>query len=304
MINALTVDLEEWFCVSNFGDVIRREDWPRMESRVEGSTFELLDLLDRHRVSATFFVLGWVAERHPDLIRALVDRGHEVASHGYSHRLVYEQTPGQFEEDIERSIEVLAGLTGTGCEGYRAPSFSLRRNMEWAWKVLTGFGIRYDSSVFPVVHDRYGEPDAPRFPFRHRCGSVAMMEFPLSTVRLSGRNLPIAGGGYLRLYPYGVTRWGIRKINAEGQPAVVYLHPWEIDPGQPKPRAPYLRQIRHRIGIHSTKQKLDRLLGDFKFAPMREVLAGVVPVENKEQQSGYSPKVSNGNPEVNLPRLW
>ena len=271
MLNALTIDVEEWFCVSNFETVIARSEWDRLESRVEASTETILDLLDKHGVKATFFVLGWLAEHHPELIREIAQRGHEIGAHGYEHRLVYRLSPGEFEEDLRRCVTVLSGI-GAACSGYRAPSFSIRSDMTWAWRILREQGFRYDSSVFPVTHDRYGEPDAPRFPFTIRSGNDEMIEFPLSTVRTFGRNFPVAGGGYLRLFPHGVTRWALRRINAEGHPAVVYLHPWEFDPQHPTPSASRLALLRHRVGIRSVPDKLDRLLSEFRFGPMEHVL--------------------------------
>ncbi len=272
MMNALSIDLEEWFAVSNFEGVIRREDWAELESRIEDSTERILALLEQRRTRATFFILGWVAERHPDLVRQIFSKGHEIASHGYGHQLVYNLSPDQFRADLNRSMELLRGITGVSPAGYRAPSFSLRRDMTWAWKIMAESGLRYDSSIFPVVHDRYGEPDAPRFPFKIQTGGEGIMEFPLSTIRLFGANVPVAGGGYLRLFPYGITSWAIRRINREGHPAVVFLHPWELDPDQPRPAVPRLRLVRHRIGMRSMERKLDRLIQDFQFAPLREVL--------------------------------
>ncbi len=279
MLNALTIDVEEWFCVSNFDGVIRREEWADQESRLEAPIRTILDLLDRHGVKATFFVLGWIAERHRGLIREIHDRGHEVGSHGYEHRLAHGLSPAEFREDLCRSIEVLARATGAECRGYRAPSFSLRREMSWAWDALYSAGIRYDSSIFPVLHDRYGEPDAPRFPFAIRSGEGQIVEFPLSTVTALSWNIPVAGGGYFRLYPLALTRWALKRINREGHPAVVYLHPWEFDPDHPTPRASRAAVLRHRIGLRSVLPRLDRLLGDLRFGPMGEIVASlnVVP---------------------------
>ena len=268
MRNVLTIDVEEWFCVSNFAGVIRQEDWPSLESRVEMQVERILGILERHGVRATFFLLGWVAERHPDLVRTLVSRGHEIATHGYNHELVYKLEPVLFQEDLSRSLRLIREISGVQCRGYRAPSFSIRRDMSWAWEILAQQGIEYDSSIFPVVHDRYGEPDAPRTPFRITAGGKTICEIPLSTVRLAGRNLPVAGGGYLRLFPYSFTRWAIRRINREGIPAIVYFHPWEIDPGQPRPNVSRFRLWRHRVGLNGFARKLDRLLGDFEFGPM------------------------------------
>lgn len=272
MLNALSIDMEEWFCVSGFEDVIRRDDWDRIESRIEPSTFEILDLLERHGTKATFFVLGWIAERHPGLIRTIWEQGHEIASHGYDHHLAYKLSPVEFRTDVCRSIDLLRELANGDCIGYRAPSFSLRRDMTEAWEALFDAGIRYDSSIFPVVHDRYGEPDAPRFPFRLRSGRVEIVEFPMSTITAFAKNLPVGGGGYLRLYPLSVTRWAIRRINREGYPAVVYFHPWEVDPRHPKPSAPWLALLRHRVGIGAMSRKLDRLLNEFRFGPLRAVI--------------------------------
>ena len=281
MRNVLTIDVEEWFCVSNFAGAIRPEDWPSLESRVENQTERILGILDRHGVRATFFLLGWVAERHPGLVRTLASRGHEIATHGYNHELVYQMEPARFQEDLSRSVKLIQEIAGIRCRGYRAPSFSIRRDMRWAWEILAKQGIEYDSSIFPVVHDRYGEPDAPRTPFQITACGKSIREIPLSTVRLAGRNLPVAGGGYLRLFPYSFTRWAIRRLNREGIPAIVYFHPWEIDPGQPRPKVSRLRLWRHRVGLDHFARKLDRLLDDFAFGPMgawvQELTAGFPP---------------------------
>jgi polysaccharide deacetylase family protein (PEP-CTERM system associated) len=271
MLNALTIDVEEWFCVSNFEHAIRREEWPNLESRVEAEVAQLLGLLTKHSVKATFYVLGWVAEKHPALVRRIADAGHELACHGYEHILVPELSPERFREDTERSLKAIEAAAGVRCTGYRATSFSLRRDMDWAWKILAENGIRYDSSVFPVVHDRYGEPDAPRFPFMVRKGDSEIMEFPLPTVKALGVNWPVAGGGYLRLYPYAVTAFAVRRLNRLGHPAVIYLHPWELDPGQPRPAVSRVKLWRHRVGMRSLPAKLDRLLAEFEFAPLRQL---------------------------------
>ncbi len=271
-INVLTVDLEEWFCASAFDGVISRDAWPQLESRVERPTRQLLEIFDRHSVKATFFVLGWVAERHPALIAAVAERGHEIASHGHGHCLISRQSPAEFHDDVAGSLRVLRQITGRPCHGYRAPSFSLRRDMVWAWRILAELGIRYDSSIFPVVHDRYGDPGAPRFLHRIRSDRGEIVEFPLSTLTARGRNLPVGGGGYLRLYPLRVSRWAIRRINREGHPAVVYVHPWELDPQQPRPRAPWSTLLRHRVGIDSVRRKLDALLSEFRFGPMQPAI--------------------------------
>jgi polysaccharide deacetylase family protein (PEP-CTERM system associated) len=272
MVNALTIDLEEWFCVSNFEHAIRRADWPSLESRVEESTERILALLERRGTAATFFVLGWVAERHPRLIARLAEGGHEIACHGYHHELVYDLTPERFAADLSHALRVIEQASGARCRGYRAPSFSLRRNMDWAWRLLAEAGFRYDSSVYPVAHDRYGEPDAPRFPHAVSRDGTTLVEFPPSTLRLGARNLAVAGGGWFRLYPLALTRWAIRRINAERQPAVVYLHPWEFDPDQPVPAVSRRVRWRHRVGLASVPHKLDRLLDEFRFDTMARVL--------------------------------
>ena len=270
MRNVLSIDVEEWFCVSNFAGVIRPEDWPSLESRVEMQIEHILEILEHHGVKATFFLLGWVAERHPDMVRTLVSRGHEIASHGYGHGLVSKMEPILFQKDISKSLAIIREISGVECKGYRAPSFSIRREMAWAWRILAEMGIEFDSSVFPVVHDRYGEPDAPRVPFQITIGPRALWEIPLSTVRFAGRNLPVAGGGYLRLFPYAFTRWAIRRLNREGIPGIVYFHPWEIDPGQPRPDVSPILLWRHRVGLGSFARKLDRLLSDFEFGTLGE----------------------------------
>jgi polysaccharide deacetylase family protein (PEP-CTERM system associated) len=276
VVNAMTVDVEEWFQVSAFESVVRYEDWARYESRVERSTGRILDRLAAAGVRATFFVLGWVAERHPALVKALHGAGHEVASHGYRHRLLTTMTPAEFRDDTIRARQVLEDLTGAPVLGYRAASYSIVRETVWCLDVLGELGFHYDSSIFPVHHDRYGMPEARRFP--HRLSAGGLWEFPPSTVRIGGVNVPVAGGGYLRLLPYRVVRWGLKRINdREGQPAAVYLHPWEVDPEQPRLRGPWRSRFRHYVNLAGTETKLARLLCDFRFAPMRETLRRLDP---------------------------
>jgi polysaccharide deacetylase family protein (PEP-CTERM system associated) len=271
----MTIDVEDYFHVSVFDRTVPRADWAAMESRVASNTERLLDLFDAHDVRGTFFVLGWVAERHPDLVRSIARRGHELASHGYGHRLVYEQPPDVFRDDVRRSKALIEDLSGRRVNGYRAPSFSVTERSLWALDVLLEEGYRYDASIFPIRHDRYGIPDAPRWPHAMARQGGSLFEVPGSTVRVGGHNLPVAGGGYFRILPYAWTRWGIRRLNrVEGQPAVFYLHPWEIDPGQPRLPASLLGRFRHYRNLHLTEARLHSLMLDFRFGPLETVLAG------------------------------
>lgn len=274
MENALSFDVEDYFHAQAFAGVVRLEEWPSLEARVMTNTHRLLDLLDEFQVTATFFVLGWVAERHLSLVREIHERGHEVGCHGYAHRLIYTMTPAEFFEDTARARGVIEDATGAPILGYRAPTFSLVRESLWALEILYGLDFRYDSSIFPVVHDRYGIPDAPRFPHLIPLpGGAEMAEFPLTTLRVLGQRLPVAGGGYFRLAPYALLRAALRHINrAEGQPAIVYLHPWELDPGQPRLPVGPLTRFRHYVNLGTTHAKLRRLLADFRFAPANQVL--------------------------------
>ena len=274
MINALSVDVEDWYQVSDFEDEVQFSRWDQYESRVVRNTNRLLKLLARYDVRGTFFILTWNAERFPELVKEISAAGHEVATHGYAHRLIYTQTPDQFRSDIERSIETLEQLTGQKVLGYRAPSFSITKDSLWALDALLELGLQYDSSIFPL-HDRlYGIADNCRFPYvARRNGTRMLIEFPMSTMRLAGRNFPLAGGAYLRVLPYCYIRWGLRRLNREGQPAIIYLHPWEIDPHQPRLSAKGKRGYSsHYLKLDQMENKLDSLLSDFSFAPVNKVL--------------------------------
>lgn len=275
MINALSFDVEEYFHAEAFAAVVRAEEWPALESRVAATTARLLEVLEEARTAATFFILGWVAERHPRLVRAIQARGHELACHGYGHQMITRLTRVQFAEDVRRAKETIEDLTGGPVIGYRAPTFSVVQETLWSLEVLAEAGFRYDSSIFPIVHDRYGMRGAPRFPHRRAAGREReIAEFPLSTIVRMGCRLPVAGGGYFRLLPYALTRGALRSLNqAERQPAIVYLHPWELDPGQPRLSLGCLARLRHSLNIRATESKLRRLLRDFRFAPVRDVLA-------------------------------
>jgi len=275
--NAMTVDVEEWFQVSAFEGRVRREDWDRLESRVERNTARLLDLFADQDVHVTFFVLGWIAERHPALLRRMVAEGHEVASHGYSHVRATEQTPQAFRDDVARTKALLEDTAGVAVRGYRAASFSIGRANLWAMDELRAAGYEYSSSIYPVRHDLYGMPEAPRFAFR--CPRSGLLEVPISTVRLLGHNFPCGGGGYFRLLPYAWHRYAIGRINRrEGRPAVFYSHPWELDPDQPRPgRLPLKSRLRHYTNLHRTGERLARLLGDFRWGRMDRVFLDGAP---------------------------
>lgn len=275
MRNALTVDVEDYFHVAAFARQIDPAIWDRFPLRVERNTHRLLDLFAEREVRATFFVLGWVAERCPGLVRVIIDRGHEVACHGYSHQLIYEQTPAVFREETIRAKACLEDQAQRPVLGYRAASYSITKRSLWALDILAELGFAYDSSIFPVHHDRYGIPGSPRWPYRldtSRDGSL--IEFPPSTLAVGGHRLPVAGGGYFRIYPYQLTRFALSRINRiEGQPFIFYLHPWEIDPEQPRIRAGWLSTFRHYTNLNRCEARLRRLLRDFLFVPARDVLA-------------------------------
>jgi len=273
MINALTMDVEDYYHASAFDSEIGFAKWENQATRIETSMYKMLDILAKQGVQGTCFVLGWVAQHFPNVVRACHNEGHEIATHGYSHRLIYNQTPDEFRADLQRSLDVIQDLTGEKVLGYRAPSFSITKRSLWAIEILQALGLKYDSSVFPtrpLVHNRYGFPGAPTMPCEIRPG---FWEFPITTFRFLGRDFPVGGGGWLRHYPYKITRWGIRRVNAEGRSSVVYLHPWEMDPGQPRLRGSLWRQFLHYRNLDKTEGKLMSLCQDFRFQPMRKILA-------------------------------
>jgi polysaccharide deacetylase family protein (PEP-CTERM system associated) len=329
ILNALTIDLEDYYMVSAFESVVKREDWHKYESRIERNTHRILEILAEAKppstqfktqnsklkiardaaynsppdsgVRATFFCLGWIADKYPGLIREITACGHEIANHGYDHNLVYNMTSSEFREDVRKSKKILEDAAGKEVVGYRAPSYSITAKSLWALPILAEEGYRYDSSIFPIHHDRYGIPDAPRFPFLVDLDGVHgnrevklpdfdnvktvdasmdasngrfIVEYPISTVKLWGLNMPISGGGYMRLFPYGVTKKGLEKINKdEEKPFVIYLHPWELDPEQPRFNdLSALSRFRHYVNLDGTAEKLRRLLSDFTFSSMREVI--------------------------------
>jgi polysaccharide deacetylase family protein (PEP-CTERM system associated) len=273
-LNALTVDVEDYFHVAAFAGDIDAKDWPTLPQRVDDNTRRLLDILDEAGVSATFFVLGWVGERHPQLIREVHRRGHEVACHGFSHKLIYEQTPAEFRAETVRSKKLLEDLISVPVVGYRAASYSVTAASRWAMDIIAEAGFRYDSSIVPVHHDLYGIPSADAAPHRlvtERGSSI--VEFPPTTYAVLGRRIPVAGGGYFRLYPYGLTRFFLQRINRlERRPFIFYLHPWEIDPGQPRIRSKLRSRFRHYMNLDKTEPRLRRLLCDFEFDTVHNVI--------------------------------
>jgi polysaccharide deacetylase family protein (PEP-CTERM system associated) len=275
----MTIDVEDYFQVSAFDGVVSRTDWESYPSRVVANTQKLLDMFREHGVTATFFMLGWVADRHPGLVADIAAAGHELASHGYAHRLIYDQTPEAFREDVRRAKRTVEDLAGQAVRGYRAPSYSITSRSLWALDVLLEEGYTYDASIFPIRHDRYGIPGAPRHSHvLHRTGG-SLIEAPPSTIRLGATNLPVAGGGYFRLLPYRWTQLGIRRINrAERKPAIFYLHPWEIDPEQPRLPVGAASRMRHYRGLDQTRRRLARLLSDFRFDAVNAVL-NVAPLQ-------------------------
>ena len=270
--NALTIDVEDYFQVSAFAPHIDRADWPRLECRVEANIERILLLLERRRIHATFFTLGWIAERYPAMLRRVAQAGHEVASHGYGHLRASEQSPAQFAEDVRRSKAILEQLTGQAVLGYRAPSFSIGAANLWAFDILQQAGYRYSSSIYPIRHDHYGMPASPRFAWRPR-GPHGMLELPVSTVRLRGRNWPAGGGGYFRLLPYVLSRWLLRRINSlDGQAGIFYFHPWELDPGQPRPPGLGARtRFRPYLNLGRMEARLARLTADFTWDRMDRI---------------------------------
>lgn len=291
MLNALTIDVEDYFQVNAFARHVRQDQWDSYPLRVEGNTRCILDLLDSFTIKATFFILGWVAERLPELVREIHQRGHEVACHGYGHELIYQIGPERFRADIRRSKAMLEDQCGVRIHGYRAPSYSITKQSLWALDILIEEGFSYDSSIFPVYHDTYGVPDAPRFPhiIQRQAGSIT--EFPLTTypLRLGSKEfrLPIAGGGYLRLLPARFIRHGIERINrVEKQPAVLYFHPWEIDPDQPRIKAGMKSRFRHYLNLERTEGKLTCLFSKLRFGTMKDVLGAYAPGGQIEQVQG------------------
>jgi polysaccharide deacetylase family protein (PEP-CTERM system associated) len=273
--NALTIDVEDYFQVSAFDQHVDRADWDRWPSRVERNVERILVLLDYHHVHATFFTLGWIAQRYPQLVRRVAGAGHEIASHGYAHRRANAQSPQAFAQDVGASKRLLEDICGRPVHGYRAPSFSIDAGTPWAHACLQQAGYRYSSSIYPIRHDHYGMPEAPRFAWRP-LGADGLLELPISTVLSLGRRWPAGGGGYFRLLPYAASRWALRRINSiDGQAGVFYFHPWELDPEQPRPAGLGLKtRFRHYLNLHRTEARLTRLLGDLHWGRIDDIFLG------------------------------
>ena len=269
MKNLLTFDVEEYFQVQNLESSISCRDWEKFESRLHVGLDVILKVLSDFDARATFFVLGWIAERHPDVIRSIAERGHEIGSHGYSHELIYNMSPDEFREDLNKSIDILEGILGESVRSYRAPCFSITGKSLWALDILLESGIRYDSSIFPIHHHRYGIPDAIPYPHVIReKDDGTLTEFPVSTCGILGKRLPFSGGGYFRLLPIRLVTLVTSRLNGRGHPVVTYLHPWEFDPGQPRIRTSRLNAFRHYLNLHRTEEKLRFFLDRFEVQPL------------------------------------
>lgn len=277
MLNALTIDVEDYFHVTAFEGSIKRADWEKCPLRVEKNTHAVLDLLDEQAAKGTFFVLGWVAERCPAIVKEIQSRGHELACHGYGHERIYQIGPDNFRNDLRRAKDILETIGGTRVYGYRAPSFSITNKSDWALDIILEEGFRYDSSIFPIYHDLYGMRGTSEYPYDIKRPAGVLKEFPLSTIefRLFGKGykVPVAGGGYLRLFPLWFMKTAIQRINSrDRQPTVLYFHPWEVDPDQPRIRAGLKSSFRHYHNLHKTKDRIRSLLSAFSYAPMGQVL--------------------------------
>jgi len=273
MRNVMSFDIEDYFHVAAFADCVSKSQWDQLPSRVEGNTKKILDMLETSRSHATFFILGWVAEKFPQLVRSIADAGHEIACHSLEHRRVSEMTPAEFREDTRCAKQTIEDTSGQPVRGYRAPSFSITSKSLWAIEILAELGFKFDSSIFPVDHPNYGMPNLPRFPFVLETKSGPLLEFPLTTIELGGHRSPMSGGAYLRILPYWYTRWGFRYLNeAERQPFCVYLHPWELDSDQPRISGTMTARLRHYTGLKGAQAKLGRLLLDFEFEHMGAIM--------------------------------
>lgn len=285
----MSVDVEDYFQVEAFADVVPRATWEQWPSRVESNTLRILDIFDQHDSKATFFFVGWVAEKFPRLVQEVVDRGHEIACHSYWHRTIYSLDPKEFRNDTRRARQVIEDAGGTRVLGYRAPSWSITKDCLWALDILAEEGFIYDSSIYPIHHDLYGVPGARRFPYTHTCGNgLNLREFPPSTLRFLNQNLPIAGGGYLRIFPSAYNELAFRRFERDNERVVVYLHPWEIDPEQPRIAGKLKSKFRHYTNLQRMQEKLNSVLKRHRFQRFCDVVAeeGLIPVEGEQSQGG------------------
>lgn len=273
--NALTIDFEDWYQ----GIEIPYAEWDKFEDRIEFAGDKLLKILDDGGSKATFFMLGYVAEKHPEIVKRIEAEGHEIGTHGFSHTLIYQQEPELFKQELTRAIHYLEDLTGKKVLGHRAPFFSITKDSLWALDILGELGIKYDSSIFPVLNYRYGIAGSPRFPYKITRGEHEFVEFPISTLKLPGFTMPISGGAYFRIYPYQVTKQAIKSVNRGGEPVTFYLHPWELDPEHPRIDVPRRIALTHYFNLGATERRLKKLIRDFKMAPMKEVLNIDSPLE-------------------------
>lgn len=271
IINAMSVDVEDYFQVSAFEPYVEKDKWNTLPCRVEANVEKVLELFSLHQVRGTFFTLGWIAERYPGIVKKIVDNGHELASHGWDHRRVSTQTPAEFREDITRTRELLEDVGGQTVKGYRAASYSIGSDQSWAWNELAEAGYLYSSSIVPIKHDHYGIPGAPRFAFE--TDASGLLEIPITTVSVAGRNLNCGGGGWFRLFPYAFSRWALNSVNTkEKKPGIFYFHPWEIDPDQPKMKGLSAKtSFRHYLNLKRTYGRLEKLLADFRWGRMDEI---------------------------------
>ncbi len=269
--NALSIDVEEYFQVEALREVIPYCQWEELPPRINKNINHILDVLEAKKIKATFFCLGWVARKHPNIIKKIATAGHEVASHGWSHTPIFRLNPEEFRREIRKSKALLEDLAGKEIAGFRAPTYSITSQTIWALQILAEEGYRYDSSIFPIYHDLYGFPEAPRFPFFLK--DIHLVEFPISTFTLGNLKIPISGGGYFRLFPYKLTRFLLQKfLQKEQKPFIFYIHPWEFDPHQPRFKAPLKSRFRHYLNLSKTKKRFEKLLDDFSFAPVKDVL--------------------------------
>ena len=296
--HAMTVDVEDYFHVAAFSKVIKPSDWDKWPSRVEANTHRLLQLFDDANIKITFFILGWVAERHPELVKTIHAQGHEIASHGYSHQLIYRQDPAVFREETLKSKQILENLIQTPITGYRAASYSITRKSLWALDILAELGFSWDSSIFPTRHDNYGIPGSPEEPYRIiTTNGSKLLEFPLTTAKVFGQSIPAAGGGYFRQYPYRLSRWLFDRASLnQTKPQIFYLHPWEIDPSQPRvPNAGWFSNFRHYTNLKRCLPRLERMIGDFQFGTMSQSLGstGITRELCIQDLAGNNPKQEN-----------